>query len=191
MCQCCDCACALIQIGTGIGRALYSHLSLFLIVMNPLLQRIRHLKCGGSIPGTFASCWWCLHYCSKYPFSCISILWNCTSVVGLRLNTSKLELIQVSQTPTEPIQIQVGDHLLTTKQSARCLGIQWQSSLSASESVKTNISKARKAFFGLGSTGVFHGKLNPLSGLSIFETLSLSCCMAVKPGYWIPHAFKP
>ena len=92
-----------------------------------------------------------------------------TSDVGLRLNTSKLELIQVSQTQIEPIQVQVGDHLLTTKKSARCLGIQWQSSLSASESVKTNISKARKAFFGLGSTGVFHGKLNPLSESSVFE----------------------
>ena len=140
--------------------------SLFLIVMNPLLQRMRRLKCGSSIDGTFAGT--AIHaddvriivpsiHSVASQFSEIDAF---TSDVGLRLNTSKLELIQVSQTQIEPIQVQVGDHLLTIKRSARCLGIQWQSSLSASESVKTKISKARKDFFGLGNTGVFHGKLN-------------------------------
>ena len=50
---------------------------------------------------------------------------------------------------------------------ARCLRVPWQHNLSASESVQVNISKA---FFSLGSTGVFHGKLNPLSASRIFET---------------------
>ena len=52
----------------------------------------------------------------------------------------------------------------------RCLGTQWSVDLSAKDSVKINITKAQRAFFGLGSIGAFHGKLNPLSGSSIFDT---------------------
>ena len=59
----------------------------------------------------------------------------------------------------------------------RCLGIQWQSNFSASESINVNIHKARRSFFDLGSTGAFHGKLNPLSGSSIFETCILGQCI--------------
>ena len=88
---------------------------------------------------------------------------------GLKLNPSELELIRISQSLKDSVQVFIGDHVYVTKNSARCLGIQWQGNLSASESI-INISKARRAFFGLGSTGVFHGKLNPLSGPSIFET---------------------
>ena len=44
----------------------------------------------------------------------------------------------------------------------------------ARESVTTNIAKARKAFFALGSTRAFHGDLNPLSSSNIFETCVLS-----------------
>ena len=66
--------------------------------------------------------------------------------------------------------MKIGKDVIAPSRSARCLGVQWQHNLSASESVKVNISKARKAFFSLGSTGVFHGKLNPLSASSIFET---------------------
>ena len=32
------------------------------------------------------------------------------------------------------------------------------------------IHKARRAFFALGNIGAFHGKLNPLTGRSLFET---------------------
>ena len=82
-------------------------------------------------------------------------------------------MIQISQNPKAPVEITLDNHALTTKRTARCLGIQWQSNLSANESVSTNITKARKTFFGLGSTGVFHGDLNPLSSSSIYETCVL------------------
>ena len=91
-----------------------------------------------------------------------------TDEVGLKLNFSKLEVIRISQIPSkESTQVKIGQDVIAPSRSARCLGVQWQHNLSASESVKVNISKARKAFFSLGSTGVFHGKLNPLSA---FET---------------------
>ena len=76
----------------------------------------------------------------------------------------------MSQTPTDSIQVEIGENQITTSKSARCLGVQWRRDLSANDSVNINISKARRAFFRLGSTGAFHGKLNPLSASSIFET---------------------
>ena len=79
----------------------------------------------------------------------------------------------MSQTTSKPIEIAIANHILTTKSSASCLGVKWCSDLSARDSVNTNILKARKAFFGLGSTGVYHGKLNPLSSSSIFESFVL------------------
>ena len=54
-----------------------------------------------------------------------------TNNVGLKLNTSKLEVIQISQKPTEPQDITLVDVTITTKKSARCLGVEWQSNLSA------------------------------------------------------------
>ena len=45
--------------------------------------------------------------------------------------------------------------------------------MNANGSVSTNITKAMKTFFGLGSSGVFHGDLNPLSSSSIYETCVL------------------
>ena len=155
--------------------------SVFLIVMNSLLQRMRRLKCGGSIDGTFAGT--AIHadnvriiapsiHSVASQFSEIDAF---TSDVGLRLNTSKLELIQVSQTPIEPIQVQVGDHLLTKNISARCLGIQWRAaSLQVSLLRPTSPRQGR-----LSLVLAVQGKFNPLSGLSIFET----CIKAVKPGY--------
>ena len=134
---------------------------------------------GGSLHGIFAGT--AVHaddVCSIAPsiqsiISQYSDIHSFTSDVGLKLNASKLEVIQISQNPKAPVEITLGNHALTTKWTARCLGIQWQSNLSANESVSTNITKARKTFFGLGSTGVFHGDLNPLSSSNIYETCVL------------------
>ena len=93
----------------------------------------------------------------------------------------------MSQTPTDSIQVEIGENQITTSKSARCLGVQWRRDLSANDSVNINISKARRAFFRLGSTGAFHGKLNPLSASSIFETCIIPICVMVPPihlGAW-------
>ena len=163
-------------ISRGVKQGSVLSPSLFLIIMNSLLQRMRNLNCGGSIHGFFAGTAVHADDVRSIAPNISSVITQSTEIsnfaldVGLQLNTSKLELIQVSQRPKDPIQINLGEHTLETKKSARCLGVQWQSNLSASESISVNISKARRAFFGLGSTGAFHGKLNPLSGSSIFET---------------------
>ena len=76
---------------------------------------------------------------------------------------------------------------MTTKKSARCLGIQWQST-SQQKILFPQIlyTKARRAFFGLGSTKAFHGDLNPLSSSNIFET----CVLPVLHGYetWLLYS---
>ena len=69
---------------------------------------MRCLKCGGSIHGTFAGT--AIHADDVHTIapsihsvaSQFSKIDAFTSDVGLRLNTSKRELIQVSQTPIEP-----------------------------------------------------------------------------------------
>ena len=168
-----------ISISRGVKQGSVLSPSFFLVVMNSLLQRMRSKHDGGSLHGIFAGT--AVHaddVRSIAPsiqsiISQYSDIHSFTSDVGLKLNASKLEVIQISQNPKAPVEITLGNHALTTKRTARCLGIQWQSNLSANESVSTNITKARKTFFGLGSTGVFHGNLNPLSSSSIYETCVL------------------
>lgn len=51
-----------------------------------------------------------------------------------------------------------------------CLGVWWNSSLSAKHSATDNITKAWRAFFALGRLIAFQGDLNLLSSCNIFET---------------------
>ena len=59
---------------------------------------------------------------------------------------------------------------VTSQTDAKCLGVWWRYDLSPEKSVNECIHKARSAFFALGSIGAFHGRLNPLTGRSLFET---------------------
>ena len=60
--------------------------------------------------------------------------------------------------------------------SAKCLGALWCPNLSCKKWVESNIEKARRAFFARGS-GVFLGKLNPLSSRNIIEHCVLPCLL--------------
>ena len=53
---------------------------------------------------------------------------------------------------------------------AKYLAVWWRYNLSPVKSVEECVHKARRALFALGSIGAFHGRLNPLSGRSHFET---------------------
>ena len=88
---------------------------------------------------------------------------------SLTLNASKTEASTYSIGPFTPGTIEVTGTAINTQPQAKCLGVWWQHDLSPCRSVEENISKARRAFFGLGSIGSFHGVLNPLTGLSAFE----------------------
>ena len=49
----------------------------------------------------------------------------------------------------------VGDGALPVRDTVKCLGYWWSKDLVALKCVDENIKKARKAFFGYGSLGVF------------------------------------
>ena len=167
-------------VGRGVKQGAVLSPSLFLVIMNSLLQRMRQLNIGDSLHGIFAGSAIhaddvrCIAPSVDSAIAQSSEINSFTTDVGLKLNTSKLEIIQLSQTPTEPLQITLGGNTIRTKRSSSCLGVQWLCNLSAKESVNANIAKARKAFFALGSTRAFHGDLNPLSSSNILETCVLS-----------------
>ena len=62
------------------------------------------------------------------------------------------------------------DHTIETVPQAVCLGYLWSHNLSARQGVKSNINKARRQFFVLGSSGGFLGHSNPLSAREVVET---------------------
>ena len=66
---------------------------------------------------------------------------------------------------------------------AVCLGYLWSHNLSAREGVKSNINKARRQFFALGSSGCFLGHSNPLSAREVIEPVSsLHYSMVLRTG---------
>ena len=60
--------------------------------------------------------------------------------------------------------------LLILKENVKCLRYWWSWDLSATKAINEAIKKARRAFFAYGAMGAFQGKLNPLSGKTIFDT---------------------
>ena len=80
----------------------------------------------------------------------------------------------------------IAGHLkIPVTNSAKCLGALWCSNLSCKKWVESNIDKARRAFFARGS-GIFLGKLNPLSSRSIIELCVLPCLLYGAES-WILH----
>jgi exonuclease III len=152
---------------------------LFLIVMDPLLHDLRYNGAGLSVCGSFvggsahaddvrtiAPSTHTLH--QQY-----NILQNFVTCNHLQLNTSKTEVLKISNTfSSETIQLPTTS--INTVSNARCLGVRFHHDLSATLSVKENICKARKAFFAFGKIGAFQGSLNPLSSSSIYETCVIS-----------------
>ena len=91
---------------------------------------------------------------------------------ALTLNPAKCEVLIVSPSKlahSTPV-CTIADQSLLPKESVKCLGYWWSWDLSATKAVDEAIKKARRAFFAYGAMGAFQGKLNPLSGKTIFDT---------------------
>jgi hypothetical protein len=73
----------------------------------------------------------------------------------LKLNTAKFEAVKISSRSHDAAMVQIGCSSISTSDTAKCLGVWWNSSLSAQHSVSDNINKARRAFFALGRLGAF------------------------------------
>ena len=103
---------------------------------------------------------------------------------SLKLNSEKFEIVKISLNSQENIStLPIRDRNVSTSQSAKCLGMWWNSRLTAKDSVHENINKSRRSFFALGRLGAFQGDLNPLSSCSIFETCIIPC----NPALWLQN----
>ena len=91
---------------------------------------------------------------------------------ALVLNPAKCEVWIVSPfklaSPTPVCTI--ADQPLLPKENVKSLGYWWSWDLSATKAIDEAIQKARRAFFAYEAMGAFQGKLNPLSGKTIFDT---------------------
>ena len=88
----------------------------------------------------------------------------------LKLNVAKCDVVRMTgRSGLCGEKIDLASHTVETQDKAKCLGIWLRCDLSAKTSVKENIIKARRAFFGMGKVGAFQGTLTPLSGASIYD----------------------
>ena len=162
-------------ISRGVKQGSVLSPTLFLIVIDVLLKRLRESNYGLAIRGTYMGA--AIHADDlrtaapsiESNASQADIIKEFTVDSCLKLNASKLEIVRISTQSQESESLQINDISVCTSSSAKCLGVWWQHDLSAKRSVTENIIKARKAFFALGNLGAFQGDLNPLSSSSIFE----------------------
>ena len=168
-------------VNRGVKQGSILSPTLFLTVMDSLLKEMRKERHGLSISQTYIGA--AIHADDLRTIAeskeavkkQASVISTFAKAVKLKLNSSKMEVLRISRKKHDPEVIQLGDIQLPTTSAVKCLGVWWQYNLSALRAVLENINKARKAFFALGGTGVFHGSLNPLSGRSIFESCILHC----------------
>ena len=164
------------DICRGVRQGSVLSPTLFLAVMDILLKRLRESGHGLHVRGTYMS--GAIHAddlrttaaSSDSVTSQDKVIKSFTTESCLRLNTSKFEAVKISPHHHETAVVQIGDSSISTSDSAKCLGVWWNSCLSAQHSVSDNVNKARRAYFALGRLGAFQGYLNPLSSCSIFET---------------------
>ena len=174
-----NCLSDLLHVGRGVKQGSVLSPTLFLTVMDCLLGRMRESNLGSSMRGVYTGA--AIHADDLRTIATArdeilhqaNVIQQFTDDTCLNLNVSKLEVVKISKTPQPPEKLQIIGHNVETTPAAKCLGVWWQSNLSASKSVNENVKKARKAFFALGSLGAFQGDLNPLSTCSIFETCVL------------------
>ena len=150
---------------------------LFLLVMDPLLRSLEKNHLGPFIADMYAGAFAHADDIRTVTSSLITLQHQINAVQtfadenALVLNPTKCEVLSVAA--TKPLLQQragiLGNHALMVKQHAKCLGYWWSWDLSATRAIDEAIKKARRAFFAFGAMGAFHGKLNPISGRTIFE----------------------
>ena len=167
------------NISRGVKQGSVLSPTLFLTIMDVLLKRLRESGHGLHIRGTYMG--GAIHADDLRTTSASSesvseqdkVIKSFTSDSCLRLNTSKFEAVKISPYSHETAVVQIGDSSISTSKTSKCLGVWWNSNLSAQHSVTENVNKAMKAFFALGRLGAFQSDLNPLSSCSIFETCTI------------------
>ena len=152
--------------------------TLFLLVMDPLLTSLSDTGLGPSISNTYAGAFAHADDIRTVTSSLatlqqqINMVQTFATENALVLNPSKCEVLMVSSSkPTSQAPLcTLGNQALAPRDNVKCLGYWWSWDLSATKAIDEAIKRARRAFFAFGALGAFHGKLNPLSGKTIFDT---------------------
>ena len=151
---------------------------LFLLVIDPLLKCLESGGLGPFISDTYAGAFAHADDIRTVTGSLdtlqqqLDMVQNFAAENALTLNPTKCEVLLVSPSkpvPSAPAGI-LGKRSLIPQHHAKCLGYWWSWDLSAAKAIDEAIKKARRAFFAFGAMGDFHGKLNPISGRTIFDT---------------------
>ena len=117
-------------ITRGVKQGSVLSPSLFLVVMNTLIQKLRSISCGASLQGIYtgtaihADDVRCIAPNVQSLLTQSSEIQSFTDEVGLKLNFSKLEVIRISQIPSkESTQVKIGQDVIAPSRSARCLSL--------------------------------------------------------------------
>ena len=151
---------------------------LFLLVIDPLLKCLECSGLGTFISDTYARAFAHADDIRTVTSSLdtlqqqVNTVQNFAAEIALVLNPTKCEVLLVSSsTPASSTPAGVlGNEALIPRHHAKCLGYWWSWDLSATKAIDEAIKKARSIFFAFGAMGAFHGKFNPISGKTIFDT---------------------
>ena len=164
-------------IERGVRQGSVLSPSLFLLLIDSLLQALKEANAGVNLEGVYmgslahADDLRSLTLDPQSSKQQAEIIDDFLAKNFLQLNTNKCELVvHAHGTQSHTISVDVGDISLEPSHASKCLGTWWTPNLSPTKAIMENISSARRAFFSFGSIGVFHGNLNPLSSRSVVET---------------------
>ena len=163
------------SINRGVRQGFVLSPTLFLVVMDSLLQELQRggggLSIGLSISAAaHADDIRCVSNSFEGLQKQFSVIQTFFKNNAIRINPSKTEVVRFSVQQCTTEDIELGDQPLAVRPAAKCLGYWWHSTFSPAKSIDENMAKARRAYFALGSIGVFQGQLNPLSGRSLLST---------------------
>ena len=151
---------------------------LFLLVIDPRLKCLECSGLGPFISDTYAGVFAHADNIRTVTSSLdtlqqqLNTVQNFAAENALVLNPTKCEILLVSSSKpasSAPAGV-LGIQALVPRHHAKCLGYWCSWDLSATKAIDEAIKKARRAFFAFGAMGAFHGKLNPISGKTIFDT---------------------
>ena len=91
----------------------------------------------------------------------------------LTLNPDKLELVAMSSAQKPPECISS----VSSSATATSVGFVWSHNLLPKAFIENNINKARRAFIGLESLGIYHGKQNPLTSSEVVQVCVMPVCL--------------